>query len=500
MNKMSKLLAHLATARADEVRLAVSPKLDVSRRSKLGQFMTPAPIAERMASMFGPMPQEIRLIDAGAGIGALTAAFIAEALSRPAKPASISVTCFEVDEDMTVHLADTLENCALACASNGVTFRSQIIRDDYILASSEPLLAKSFSFNRAILNPPYGKINSASRWRSALRQSGIETVNLYSAFVALAVKQLEDGGELVAITPRSFCNGPYYEPFRHYLLSNTALLELLVFESRKKAFADDDVLQENVIFLARKDKTHSPTVRLKTDASETRHVPMDQVVRPSDPHAFIRLAVSNGDADLASRIQELPCTLANLGIKVSTGRVVDFRAKHHLRKESGEDTAPLIYPGHMKDAGVVWPIEGFRKHNAIAVDDYTRPQLVPAGRYVLTKRFSAKEERRRIVASVYNTSQAAGIENHLNYFHDNGSGLSMELAVGLTAYLNSTVVDNYFRLFSGHTQVNATDLRNLHYPSRPQLERLGQLAPSSQEAIDTLIAELLSQRIRQEIA
>ena len=392
---------------------------------------------------------------------------------------------------MAVHLAGTLENCARACAEHGVVFTSKIVLDDYILASSEPLLASSLSFNRAILNPPYGKISTASRWRSALRKSGIETVNLYSAFVALTVNQLEDGGELVAITPRSFCNGPYYEPFRHHLLSKTALLELLVFQSRKKAFADDDVLQENVIFHSRKGKVQPATVRLKTDVGESRQVPMDEVVRPGDPHAFIRLAISDDDADLTVRVQALPCTLADLGIQVSTGRVVDFRAKNQLRKDRGEGTAPLIYPAHMKDGVVVWPIAGFRKHNAIAVDDYTRPQLVPAGRYVLTKRFSAKEERRRIVASVYEAPEPAGLENHLNYFHKDGAGLPAEIALGLAAYLNSTAVDDYFRLFSGHTQVNATDLRNLHYPTQGQLEKLGRLAPAGQDAIDIAITKLL---------
>ncbi len=477
--------------RADQVRLEISPGLDVARRSKLGQFMTPAPIARRMAGMFGAMPRDVRLLDAGAGVGALTAAFVAEALTRDDRPASIAATCFEVDCAMAAHLVDTLNDCAAACAERGVAFTSEIVRDDYILASSEPLLERTWSFNRAILNPPYAKINAGSRWRLALRSSGIETVNLYSAFVALAIDQLESGAELVAITPRSFCNGPYYGPFRRHLLANTTLTRLLVFQSRKKAFADDDVLQENVIFHLRKDQARPATVRLETDGHDARDVPLNEVVRPDDPQSFIRLAISDKDAELADRVQSLPCTLADLGIKVSTGRVVDFRAKEHLRKVAGEGTAPLIYPGHMKDGGVVWPIDGFRKHNAILIDGHTIPQLIPVGRYVLTKRFSSKEERRRIVASVYDASVPTGLENHLNYFHAAGVGLPKDLGAGLAAFLNSTAVDDYFRLFSGHTQVNATDLRNLNYPTREQLENLGRMAPAGQAAIDEAVAPLL---------
>jgi len=480
-----------AAERADRARLHVSPSLDLSRRSKLGQFMTPAVTASRMAAMFGKMPSEVRLLDAGAGVGALTAAFVSEALSGDKIPASIAVTCFEVDEEMASHLSRTLEDCGTACAELGVAFTSEIIREDYIMASSEPLFGRLWSFNRAILNPPYAKINAGSRWRLALRASGIETVNLYSAFVALAIGQLEDAGELVAITPRSFCNGPYYEPFRHHLLANTALLRMLVFESRKKAFADDDVLQENVIFHLRKSKIQPSQVRLETDLGNPRDVAFEEVVRPGDRNAFIRLAISEEDSVLASRVQALPCRLADLGIKVSTGRVVDFRAKAQLRKDAGALTAPLIYPGHMKDGTVVWPIDNFRKYNAIAVDDYTASQLVPAGRYVLTKRFSSKEERRRIVASVYDAREPAGLENHLNYFHDSGSGLPLDLAAGLAAFLNSTAVDDYFRLFSGHTQVNATDLRNLHYPTGGQLEALGRAALVGQGKIDQAMEALL---------
>lgn len=475
--------------RVDQVRLEISPMLDPKRRSKLGQFMTPGRIASDMAGMFETMPSEVRLLDAGAGMGALTAAFVVEACRRPEKPRSISSTCYEVDPVMAVVLRDTLAYCADVCREHGVDFSSTLIEDDYILHSAEPLLQEGRTYTNAILNPPYAKLNTGSTWRMALRTLGIETVNLYAAFVAVALQQMESGGELVAITPRSFCNGPYYEPFRRQMLETSGLLSVHVFESRKTAFKDDDVLQENVIYHLRKGAEQG-NVLLSTDAAESREVPFAEVVRPEDKHVFIRLAVSVDDSDLATKVQALPCTLADLGITVSTGRVVDFRCREHLRREPGDDTVPLIYPGHFDNGRITWPIEGMKKPNALADCDETKSLQVPGGVYVLTKRFSAKEEKRRLVAAVYDGPDV-GFENHLNYFHKNGAGLDPVFAEGLAAFLNSTAVDLYFRQFSGHTQVNATDLRNLHYPSREAIESLGRKGLAGQAEIDAAVEALL---------
>jgi adenine-specific DNA-methyltransferase len=96
----------------------------------------------------------------------------------------------------------------------------------------------------------------------------------------------------------------------------------------------------------------------------------------------------------------------------------------------------------------------------------------------VVRRFSAKEERRRVVASVvspasFRDAPMLGFENHLNGFHEDQHGLSETLAHGLAAFLNTTAVDQYFRRFNGHTQVNATDLRLIKYPSRQVLTQLG---------------------------
>jgi adenine-specific DNA-methyltransferase len=125
-------------------------------------------------------------------------------------------------------------------------------------------------------------------------------------------------------------------------------------------------------------------------------------------------------------------------------------------------------------------------------------QLVPNEPYVLVRRFSAKEEPRRVVAAVYDPArlecESVGFENHLNYFHQDGRGVGMRLTRGLAAFLNSTIVDQYFRQFSGHTQVNATDLRNMRYPTREQLERMGAVIGDvfpDHAAIDALVAREL---------
>jgi len=314
---------------------------------------------------------------------------------------------------------------------------------------------------------------------------------------------LESGGELVAITPRSFCNGPYFRRFRMALLDMMALRRIHVFESRKKAFGDDDVLQENVIFHAVRGR-HKPT-HVTISSSEdsdfqkvnVRHVPYEYMVLPDDRDAFIHLVLSDDDEDVMNRMRRFVTPLGELGMVVSTGRVVDFRAREHLRAQPEEGTVPLVYPCHFENGFIRWPAVSEKKPNAIVLSERTRDLMVTAGHYVLTKRFSSKEERRRVVAAVYDPQRIqaplVGFENHLNYFHMGGKGLPSNLAKGLAVYLNSTLFDRYFRLFSGHTQVNATDLRKMRYPTRELLVRIGVHVKNripDQETVDAILEKI----------
>ncbi len=458
------------------------------RKAALGQFLTPKPVADLMAAFFEQNRKDIELLDAGAGKGALTQAFVRFQCTRIAKPKRIAVTSYEIDESLLDDLRTTLLGCEQECNTAGIRFSFQIRNEDFVLSAAESIRGGLFAppkaqFTAAIANPPYRKIQSDSSARAQLRTAGIETSNIYAGFLALIIKLLCVGGELVAISPRSFCNGPYFKPFRSFVLENITLRRLHVFESRSAVFKEDQVLQENLIVHGIRGGPKPRAILISTtsgragDTVRERMVAFDDIVSPSDKEKFIHLPLIADEIRTIPSVQALPYSLIDLGLNVSTGRVVDFRAKRYLRENPEETTVPLIYPCHFDNGFVKWPKADSRKPNAIVDSENTRELLVPAGVYVLVKRFSAKEEPRRIVASIYDAKRFAaprvGFENHLNYFHIAGSGMPMNIAKGLTAFLNSTAVDQYFRRFSGHTQVNATDLRSFRYPTRERLEQFG---------------------------
>lgn len=423
----------------------------------------------------------------------------------------IEVDAFEIEAILIDYLKSTLKECYQKCKTRNIQFSGHILSNDFIKFGSDELWGigglfkkQNKQYTHCIMNPPYKKIKSDSKHRSWLRSIGIETSNLYSGFLAIAIKMLAKNGELVAIVPRSFCNGVYFKPFRKILLKEMCLKHIHVFESRKEMFKDDDVLQENIIFYAVKSKVQKEvTITSSCGANFTnmthREVSFNKIVSPTDSDRTIHLAISDFDQMVADRMSLFTHSLTDLNLEVCTGPVVDFRLIKDIVKLPLKGTFPLIYPSHFTNSFVNWPKVENKKPNAIKKTEKSKRWLMPNGWFVLTKRFSSKEERRRIVAAVNDpnlvSGEIIGFENHLNVFHQQKHGLDPLVARGLAVYLNSSLVDLYFRQFSGHTQVNATDLRMLRYPDLSTINRLGEYVKStfpSQDKIDEFVEREIS--------
>lgn len=470
------------------IQAAARRSLIPERQRRLGQYFTPMWVARLMASMVPVTQEPLRVLDPGAGAGTLFTALAAHCLAQDRAPRALAMTAFEIDAEFRPFLKRSADVIGRACDVRSIPCEVNLRFEDFAELTSLEALGHLFSepetFDAAILNPPYRKLSADSELRARLDALGIAAPNLYAAFLGLALQVVRVGGIVVAIVPRSFCNGTYFGRFRRYLFQNASVRHVHLFTSRDKAFGEDAVLQENVVLALRRGAERRKFVSLsfsdgvEDDPVWSRKTRITDVVRRNDSDLFVHLPDGNWSIDLSHAMDSLPSDLHGLGIDVSTGPVVGFRMRRWFTKPNGQDSAaaPLLHPANLRGLSVRWPMNG-KKAQALQRTPETERVLIPRGWYVATRRFTSKEEPRRIVASVIDPAGLPGdriaLENHLNYFHRAGAPLERNFAIGLATYLNTTLVDRYFRQFSGHTQVNATDLRKLGYPRATSLEALG---------------------------
>lgn len=467
-------------------------------KENYGQFFTPYKIASFMASLFPKTENEIRLLDPGAGIGALSCAFIERIKNEQWNVQKITVDAYDIDQTVLSELEKNLSD-SLSDIKNS---EYKIFSDDFLSKTSfEYAWGASKKYTHIIMNPPYKKILSSSIERKSAEIFGVETVNIYSAFLAAAIALSEKNGFIVAIVPRSFCNGAYFKPFRKFILENCAIKHIHLFNSRSKAFSDEAVLQENIIIMLQKNAVQGDVkISFSTDGTfsdfQERNAAFDEILRKDDSEKYFNIPQNKCTEKLDAKINLPLSDFSNIQAQVSTGPVVDFRVKSLLLKDFQENSVPLIYSVHLRNFHLDWPKDS-KKPNAVKIAENIEKNLFPKGFYVAVKRFSTKEEAKRIVASLITPEDFAAekiaFENHLNIFHNNKKSLEENLAYGLVCYLNTTFIDEKFRLFSGHTQVNATDLRNLPYPEKEILCKIGEKLKKSknwsQELFDRICGE-----------
>jgi adenine-specific DNA-methyltransferase len=473
-----------ALDRARRLRLATSD----AHKKAWGQYFTPPELATFMARL--PRLERgarVRILDPGAGTGSLGLTLARELLVRDAV-AAVELYCVESEPTAQREL-----QLALAAAQRafGERFSARNFARDFLQISLPPI-------DIAIANPPYFKMSPSD-------ERGGDAPNIYARFMEVAAGLLREGGQLCFVIPRSYASGHYFRRFRRRFHEFMRLEHVHVFESRRATFSSDDVLQENIVVLYSK-QPPAPTGKVTISVSEgiadlaerrTLACVRREVVSEHED-SIVSLPTSRAAARLMRRIQALPNTLEDLGLRVSTGPVVPFRATELLAGgDCEEPTVPLLWLQHVRPGQVTWPLgRRFRKHEHIRLGAGAK-LLVPAGNYVVLRRFSAKEEQRRLTAAPLLARDwahaAIGLENHLNYIHRPGTGLTVDEAQGLSALLNSRVLDQFFRIASGNTQVSATELRMLRLPNRAAIERLGRTVKGqTSDAVESMIAAVMA--------
>lgn len=176
---------------------------------------------------------------------------------------------------------------------------------------------------------------------------------------------------------------------------------------------------------------------------------------------------------------------------MKTGLTVDFRNRESLRDTAEEKAVPLFYSQHIQNGKVVFPVG---KDNEYLVTEQ-KGLLQPNKNYLFVKRFTAKEEHRRLQCGVYLAKMhpeysKISTQNKINFI-DGICNLSECVVYGLYVLFNSTLYDSYYRILNGSTQVNSTEINSMSVPSIDIIEIIGKKLLSVKDMSETACDNIL---------
>lgn len=455
--------------RSTEISEAPTDALPVhDSRRHFGQYFTPPGIATFMAGFLDfRAGSKVRLLDAGAGTGVLAAAAVATARSK--NVGDIEVTLVERDREVIGRLEAEVASWGLPAD------RVSLVEENFVLGETVNA-SDSVGFSHAILNPPYVQLGAGDPMSISLRAKKIFVPNLYAAFVWLAIDRLDPEGQLVAIIPRSFCNGVTFTSLREHIFSNSSIEAIHLFTSRHDVFVSDGVLQETLVVKLVK-KVQSPSIALSwsngspTLKRTTATVDRTRVIPDEGEKGMIR--IPSWDAPIDSPSKKDWGSLIPAEYEVSTGSVVDFRASESVHKEVAKNRVPLVdgsfggFKSTRRRAGAEEndpPLFARYLDRAPSTEKF----VFPEGNYVVIRRMSPKEQSPRIRCALVRASDLAGLggvafENHVNVIHQGKKGLTLKAATELVKRLKSPETEAQFAELSGTTQVNLSDIRALRH-------------------------------------
>ena len=503
---------------ADRVGMWYVAQRSAEYRKEHGLYLTPVPVADFMAEKIKVNNSKFRILDPAAGSGILCCAVVESVASRNATPAAIELVAYEVNVSLATALRAVLQYLANWCRCiHGVIVDVRVEFTDFILAQAgvlqfsgqlPPKQTKDRNFDVVISNPPYFKI-SKSDPRAAVAFPVVHgQPNIYALFMAISASLLRKQGDFVFITPRSFASGFNFRQFRTFFFNLIRPTTVHVFGSRRDTFSRDDVLQENIIVSGiRQDGWHQDQQELRLTISSTSgvldldelnvfNVSMNVALNLETEDKVLRLPLNDDDREALTLVDSWPCSLHRFGLKISTGPVVPFRASALIESDGKVPASyvPLLWMNHVRSMRTTWPLnqrkaEYIKRSGAEAL-------LLPNKNYVLIRRFSSKEEPRRLTAAPYVADTfdipEVGFENHLNYIHRPNGALSRDEALGLAALYNSRLLDTYFRAANGNTQVSATELRSIPLPTHETIIALAQRMKHLSDPIQNLDATVMA--------
>ncbi len=473
---------------------------------RLGRLFTKKDTARLMAGMLhlDESKTVFTVLDPGAGTGILAAAVIEQICKKHSACKQIYVTCYENDPLFVPMLEDNLERIRKKCRHDyDVKLFVTVYAENYLTESKNHYTVSFFDtvedkFDIIICNPPSYLVSKGSEEAEAA--GGVTQLKMSAAylFASLAARHLEDGGQMVITLPTTVASASALAPFRREMAEALSLRAVHLFIGAQKNARRAIPLKKNII-LAYEKGEHPDTVQITTSTDSGVKVqaltPLayDFVVSPED--GSLTLPKSEEDTRIVKYISGFPETLTSLGLKMSTGLIIDSKCEGLLFTDPIKGCVPLLRPSAIKNGQISFP-QPVKKQYIAPVN----PRLVQKNKnMVIIKRVPAGSDIRFVNAAIYMAAQLPAYRyisthNKINFIDtkDKNAEICPRLAFGLFALLNSTIYDRYISIVSKSKQINSKELRSLPLPPRNIIENMGMRLMASRQTTVTACDQIVN--------
>ncbi len=472
-----------------------SPIKFLGASKQLGYFFTPPEIAAEMARYLLDGDSQVRrVLDPGAGLGALLGATAIEASRRGVTIEEL--VAIELDPFTAKLLRATLDRTREILKAS---WKARVVSGDTIAILSSPEGSLDFEADRVIMNPPYGRVKflKSSLTNSETRLSGSRTSHelqatlrrseqleraselrklsaelgldsgpqdLQRVFLGLSLQTLSTNGRLVVISPSSWLGDRDSRLLRKKLVKERRISRIVVFPEGAKLFAT--VNQPTAIAVMGTAGSGGDEFSIVTSERDSE---------PGEDHAIRVADIERLDPEHLRIPRLSKALLRALDALLQLPRLRDLAVVKNLRGELDQTADAALFT---KTASPLRLIRGDHvERYTIRPPEYSElPSYVDPAKLASHPRRSPKYEdskqprivgrqcsymkkERRLSFALNRSAAFAG--NSCNYISLREPTPDHQILEALTVYLNSAVIEWFFRVFSANNHVANYEIDDL---------------------------------------
>ncbi len=376
-------------------------------RKRLGQYLTPKPVADALLSLV-PLATGMKVLDPGAGTGELLAA-------AARKQNGLELFGWDVDR------------AALEAASNLVPAAHLQER-----SALEPWSGQSFDL--VIGNPPYFQFRPKLAHKSRFADVISGRANVFACFFKAGLDALVPDGRLAFIVPPSLNSGAYFEALREHICGRASIEDLIMLEGTDLFAGANTAIQ---LLVLKKGGTPGPFL-----------------FERSCPESGFRRVIFTPEPEILAAQFGGRRTLWELGYEAVTGTVVWNQRRADLRKTAADGSVPLIWSHNLRGGKVELGVRADKPQ-------YVTGAPPDSGPAVLVNRVVGSVGRGELRTALIPDDMDFLAENHVNRIRVRPGSRPEVGWEELHALLADESAAERIRMVTGNTQISATELTHL---------------------------------------